>query len=104
MVEPFLLMTPSQRNRVLRMKVAGFSGREIARTLKVPQSAVWKYLQEKGYGRPTTARDHQKEARADIRSLNRPYKRCKECGGMVQLPCLACQLTNKRRAGIAAHY
>jgi len=69
------------------------SQRAIARTLRVSRGTVEAIAQNR---RPNYA------ARAENRLAGRdppagPVERCPGCGGMVQMPCLACRLRAMRK-------
>lgn len=80
-------------NRVLKLSAAGYTRRGIAKAVGESYGDVCRAINSGKRTKPSPA---QRQAREDIRMVNRPYSRCPSCGKRVQLPCLECLLERSR--------
>jgi hypothetical protein len=97
------MLTVSVVAEVQRLLALGVSQRAISRTVGVSRGSVHGIATGKRQLHDPR-RDAMREPEIDI--PRGPARRCPECGGMVQFPCLACQIRQLRRqrpAGLAVH-
>jgi hypothetical protein len=94
-----MMIAPEVIDQIKRLLAEGnLSQRRIARQLGVSRGTVHAIAR----GKRTDDRTRKQKQEEDLLAPRGPWDRCPTCGGMVQMPCLACRvraMREKRRRG-----
>ncbi|MDA7950241.1 MAG: hypothetical protein MPJ24_02050 [Pirellulaceae bacterium] len=83
------MLTPEQIERILRLAEDGEKQRAISRITGHARDTIRSIIKKNNLGEIWARRP---ESTKEFFSKDKPPRRCKKCGRMVHLPCLACHL------------
>ncbi len=83
------MIRPEQVTEIKRLLRVGLTQRATARAMGISKTAVGEIA--KGIDRPRLRMESKKRER---RPFGKEIARCRECGGMVYMPCYACRIRN----------
>jgi len=87
------MIAPATIEEIRRLLArGGLSQRKIARKLGVSHGTV----NAIALGRRSTRRQASRASAEDFASPQGAFVRCPECGGLVRMPCIACELRARR--------
>lgn len=94
------MLTADDMHEIRRLARSGLSIRAIASKTHHGRNTIAKLVSQSKIKRPISTKLAPAN-RGAIFSIHHTYRRCKRCGTLVKLPCLACEIARLRLEKLA---